>query len=103
MNVCREFRRGQSRQIAWHESPVETPPPVNPLPDELAQQRESARRLTKLLDTLPARQREAIVLRYFEDLSMEETAQVMQCAVGTVKATVWQALRNLRGKLELVK
>ena len=51
------------------------------------------------LDSLPDRQREAIVLRFFEEKSVEETAKIMDCAVGTVKATVHQALRALRSKL----
>jgi RNA polymerase sigma factor (sigma-70 family) len=48
---------------------------------------------------LPQRQREALLLRYFEGLSLEEAAAAMGCAVGTVKATVHQALRALRTKL----
>jgi DNA-directed RNA polymerase specialized sigma24 family protein len=44
-----------------------------------------------------------VVLRYFEDLSTEQTAIAMDCAPGTVKATLHQALRSLREKLrELV-
>jgi RNA polymerase sigma factor (sigma-70 family) len=51
------------------------------------------------LNSLPDRQREAIALRFFEELSVEDTAKTMGCAVGTVKATVHQALRALRSKL----
>jgi RNA polymerase sigma factor (sigma-70 family) len=53
-----------------------------------------------VLQTLPDRQREAIVLRFFEELSVEQTAAAMDCAVGTVKATVHQALRALREKMK---
>lgn len=60
---------------------------------------ESKEMLKASLDTLPERQREALVLRFFEELSVEETAKAMNCAVGTVKATVHQALRALRTKL----
>jgi len=42
------------------------------------------------------RQREAIVLRYFEDLSLDQTASAMQVATGTIKATLNHAIRNLR-------
>jgi RNA polymerase sigma factor (sigma-70 family) len=55
--------------------------------------------LASLLDDLPQRQREAIVLRYFQQLSVEETAATMQCAPGTVKATIHQTLRKLKAKL----
>ena len=45
------------------------------------------------------KQREAVVLRFFEELSVEETARAMGCAEGTVKATVHQAIRALKEKL----
>jgi RNA polymerase sigma-70 factor (ECF subfamily) len=61
---------------------------------------EEAQKLRDALGTLPERQREAIVLRFFEDLSVEETARAMDCAQGTVKATVHQAMRTLKEKLK---
>jgi RNA polymerase sigma factor (sigma-70 family) len=55
--------------------------------------------LRNALDLLPERQREAVVLRFFEELTTDETAHAMNCAPGTVKATIHQALRSLRQKL----
>jgi RNA polymerase sigma-70 factor (ECF subfamily) len=49
--------------------------------------------------TLPPRQRAAIVLRYFNDFSVADTAAVMGCAEGTVKALTSQAVANLRVRL----
>lgn len=49
---------------------------------------------------LPRRQREAVGLRYFADLSVEQTAEVMGCAAGTVKALTSQAMTSLRGQLD---
>ena len=57
----------------------------------------------RILQTLPDRQREALTLRFFEDLSVEQTAAAMGCAEGTVKATVHQALRALREKLKSLR
>lgn len=45
---------------------------------------------------LPPRQRAALVLRYYADLSVQDTATAMGCAPGTVKALTHQALRALR-------
>ncbi|MEX2268525.1 MAG: SigE family RNA polymerase sigma factor [Acidimicrobiia bacterium] len=45
---------------------------------------------------LPERQRMAIVLRYFVDLSVRDTAEVMRCPEGTVKTLTFEAIRNLR-------
>lgn len=51
------------------------------------------------LQRLPARQRTALVLRYYCDLPVERTAEVMGCAPGTVKALTHQAIRSLRDLL----
>ena len=55
--------------------------------------------LMQALHRLPRRQRAAVVLRYFEQLSETETAQAMGCSVGTVKSTTHRALAALRGIL----
>jgi RNA polymerase sigma-70 factor (ECF subfamily) len=68
-------------------------------PDDAAEAAEWNRRLHEVLAELPQRQREAVVLRFFEELSVEQTAAAMSCAAGTVKATVHQALRALRQRL----
>jgi len=52
------------------------------------------------ITTLPARQREAVVLRYLADLTLADVAEAMGCALGTVKATLHQALGSLRVELE---
>jgi RNA polymerase sigma-70 factor (sigma-E family) len=48
------------------------------------------------LDQLSARQRAVVVLRYYVDMSVEETAQTLGCSVGTVKSTTSDALTRLR-------
>ncbi|UUZ58569.1 SigE family RNA polymerase sigma factor [Nocardioides sp. B-3] len=45
---------------------------------------------------LPQRQRAVVVLRYFEDLTERQTADVLGIAVGTVKSRAHDALRSLR-------
>ncbi|MQA99205.1 MAG: SigE family RNA polymerase sigma factor [Actinobacteria bacterium] len=53
----------------------------------------------RMLQQLPRRQREAIVLRFYEDLSEAATAEVMQCPVGTVKSLVSRGLARLRSEV----
>jgi len=55
--------------------------------------------LWEALGKLPYRQRAAIVLRFYEDLSEKETARVLGCAVGTVKSSVSRGLRHMREEL----
>ena len=48
---------------------------------------------------LPPQQRAVIVLRYFEDLSEAEIAEMLGCSRGTVKSTAHRALKSLRDAL----
>lgn len=52
--------------------------------------------LLTALATLPPRQRAVVVLRYWECLSEQETAQVLGCSVGNVKSQASRALKKLR-------
>ncbi len=51
------------------------------------------------LRTVPPRQRAAIVLRYYQDLTETQTAEAMGCSVGAVKSQVSEGLRRLRETL----
>jgi RNA polymerase sigma-70 factor (sigma-E family) len=48
------------------------------------------------LQTLPARQRAVLVLRYYEDLSERETADALRCSVAAVKSLTARATSALR-------
>ncbi|GAA0952771.1 SigE family RNA polymerase sigma factor [Virgisporangium aurantiacum] len=52
--------------------------------------------LVQALNRLSARQRAVVVLRYYVDLTVEETAQALGCSAGTVKSTTSDALSRLR-------
>jgi RNA polymerase sigma-70 factor (sigma-E family) len=52
--------------------------------------------LWRFVQTLPTRQRATIVLRYYEELSEAETAQILGVSVGTVKSQTSRALASLR-------
>lgn len=55
--------------------------------------------LRQAIAKLPTRQRAALVLRYYLDLSVIETAQAMGCSEGNVKSQVSRALAALRAHL----
>lgn len=56
-------------------------------------------RMWSLLARLPRRQRAALVLRYYEDLPDREIAEILGCAVGTVRSSISRGLGNLRAEL----
>ena len=51
------------------------------------------------LATLPDGQRAVVVLRYFDDLSVDDTAAALRCSAGTVKSQTSRALAALRSSL----
>ncbi len=55
------------------------------------------------LQSLPPRQRAAVVLRYYEDLSERETAAVLGCSVGAANQLIARGLATLRERIERVE
>ncbi len=55
--------------------------------------------LAALLRTLPATQQEVLVLRYVQDLSLREVAQITGRSEGAVKQLAWRGLRTLRERM----
>ena len=83
------------RRRWWGERPSEAVPEVQAAGDVAA---EAAVRVTVqgALRSLTARQQTVLVLRVFDDLSEAQVAQVLDCAVGTVKSTLAHAVARLR-------
>jgi len=59
-----------------------------------------ARSIQILVDKLPERQKVALILRIYEDLSFKEIAEIMDCPYDTAKANFRHALMKLKGALE---
>jgi RNA polymerase sigma-70 factor (sigma-E family) len=56
--------------------------------------------LMSALADLPSRQRACVVLRYFDDLSVADTAATLGCSEGTVKSQTSRALASLRSTFD---
>ncbi|WP_299050062.1 SigE family RNA polymerase sigma factor [uncultured Nocardioides sp.] len=86
-----------SRRRSWHEQPTdEVPERVGGSAVDTLAERDA---MWAAVQALPARQRAALVLRYYEDLTVAQTAAALDCAPGTVKSQVSAALANLRDHL----
>jgi RNA polymerase sigma-70 factor (sigma-E family) len=91
--------RGTVRRKGWRDRDLVVADDVDEAVD-LADLVTDRAALGAALRQLPERQRAAIVLRYFEDLPEREVAELLDCPVGTVKATVSRGLVKLRSLLE---
>ncbi|SEG77016.1 RNA polymerase sigma-70 factor, sigma-E family [Thermomonospora echinospora] len=92
-------------QISWWRRRKLDIYPTDVLPDQPVDDhtRRSEMRdaLSRALDRLPKRQRLAVMLRYYEDMSEAEIAEVLGVSVGTVKSTVSRAMAKLRDDTDL--
>jgi len=91
---------GRSAQDEEANDPYEGVPDPDPLPLERLTTDEAMRVLENSVASLPARQREAFMLRNFEGLSVAETALAMGCTEGSVKTHYSRAVHTLREHLE---
>ncbi|WP_074685188.1 RNA polymerase sigma factor [Nitrosomonas eutropha] len=69
-------------------------------PGTAAEQSQLIELISKALETLPPRQREAFLLRYWEEMDVSETAKIMDCSEGSVKTHCSRAIHTLTAILE---
>jgi RNA polymerase sigma-70 factor (sigma-E family) len=78
----------RGNRVSWFDDERRSDRDATDLSDESAM-------LAELVRALPPRQREAVVLRYYEDLPEAEIARILGCAVGTVKSQLSKARATL--------
>ena len=98
LNLARSYHRKKK----W--TPIDDIPPVASNADcddaaDKAARREAKRAVRRQIGGLPAREREALVLRHYEGLNCNEAADVMGCAPETVRSLSFFAIRKLRDAL----
>jgi RNA polymerase sigma-70 factor (sigma-E family) len=96
LNGCRTALRRRSRADRAHY--------LSEVPSESAEARallsEEQRAVARAIRDLPDRQREALVLRYYLNLSEDDTAEAMRVSRGAVKSATSRALASLGRRLE---
>lgn len=108
-NGIRDWHRRQmvrNRVMVWFgrapaseddQDPVaQAPDPMGRTPDEQIESTEAMQALERAVAALPARQREAFMLRTFEGLDVADTATAMGCSEGSVKTHYSRAIHTLR-------
>ena len=94
LNLARgHIRKASSNRSLLQRLQVERRPDAT-LPDVSTRDQ-----LMRALQALTYKQRAAIVLRFYLDLSEQQTAELLGCAVGTVKSLVFRGTRELRQQM----
>ena len=111
-NGIRDWHRRQmvrNRVMVWfgrtsdpaddYDPVAQAPDPMGRTPDEQIESRQAMEKLEHAVAHLPARQREAFMLRTFEGLDVAGTALAMGCSEGSVKTHYSRAVHTLRDVL----
>jgi len=95
----RNRRRGQTFSPLAEGDHLEVLADTGPSPDRGVLRREAGDRLSVALQELPERQRAVVVLRHYQELSLEEIATTLGMSLGTVKSSLHRALHRMRATL----
>ena len=97
LNLCYDRLRRHRETTVSDEFPEQADPA--PLPDERLATAHANARMQAALATLPARQREALVLQYYQDLPNADAAALMGVSVEALESLLARARRNLKAAL----
>ncbi len=92
LNVCRK----EKRMMYLDEELLEKRHAEEPAPHEQLEQKEASGFLLRILDTLPPRQQEIVQLKFQNDLSYQEIAEITKLSVNNVGVLLHTALKTLR-------
>jgi len=92
LNVCRKERR----MIYVDEGLIELRESEQPMPFDQLEQKEATGFLLRIVSTLPLRQQEVIQLKFQNDLSYQQIAEIMQTTANNVGVLLHTALKTLR-------
>jgi RNA polymerase sigma factor (sigma-70 family) len=93
-NAHVDYLRKRKSMLPLDGQHVETPS-REPLPEAAYEVEREAELVRRALDRLPVQKRELLVLFRFQNLKLREIAELLGCQVGTVKAQVHRALKDL--------
>jgi RNA polymerase sigma-70 factor (ECF subfamily) len=94
LNVCRK----EKRMTFLEEEVIEARADEEPLPSEQIERKEAAGFLLMIVATLPPRQQEVIQLKFQNDLSYQQIAEITKTTVNNVGVLIHTALKTLRQK-----
>jgi len=97
INELKKKRRHKVISLNALNTPISSGPSFSPL--SILEQRERDALIKKMIDALPPRQRMALILQIYEELSYREISKVLACSIKSVERLLYRAKLNLRRKL----
>ena len=97
IDKIRQYKRNQ--KISSLDDNAQEPPSNDRSTHHHVALEEVKGQLSAALANLSERQRSMVILKYYEGFSVNEIAEMFECAAGTVKATLFQAVKHLRNGL----
>ena len=92
LNVCRK----EKRMMYVDEEVIESCESEQPMPFDQLEKKEATGFLLRIVSTLPLRQQEVIQLKFQNDLSYQQIAEIMQTTANNVGVLLHTALKTLR-------
>ena len=95
-NQCKRWARKRQSSISIDAAAGSFHTNLDPLPDELLEQRENQAAVAAILCRLPEKQQLALTLFYLDDLSYQEVSDLLEVPVSTVKGRLHKARKHLK-------
>lgn len=100
--VCRnralDHHRKHQRLVVMETETLDLEAAADPAPNEAMETRETATALRELIETLPARQREAVRLKFIAGLDYQQISAAMQTSIGNVGYLIHHGVAALKAK-----
>lgn len=70
------------------------------IPDELIENKDVIECVRRVVESLPEEQRMCVILRYYDEMSLQEIADTLEVSLGTVKSRLSRASKKMRDEIE---
>lgn len=70
------------------------------IPDELLENKDVIECVRRIVESLPEEQRMCVILRYYDEMSLQEIADTLEVSLGTVKSRLSRASKKMRDEIE---
>lgn len=70
------------------------------IPDELLENKDVIECVRRVVESLPEEQRMCVILRYYDEMSLQEIADTLEVSLGTVKSRLTRASKKMRDEIE---